>query len=257
MALKTLPPGEGAEGRSRLLEEAQAASALNHPNIVTVHQVIRGDDGDFIVMELVSGRTLDRIVPRHGLPLGEALRIAVQVASALETAHAAGIVHRDIKPRNVAVEDGGRVQVLDFGLATLTAGVGPEQGADLSALTTAAASPVQGPAGTLRYMSPEQIQGHPPDARSDVFSFGVLLYEMLTGRRPFDGDSNASVVAAVLKHEPEPLPGDVPPELGRLVRLCLRKEPARRARHTAGTGGAEGGLRFRKPRCAERDDSRR
>jgi Tol biopolymer transport system component/predicted Ser/Thr protein kinase len=235
VALKALSGSVAAdpERRSRFLQEAQAASALNHPNIVTIHDVLRHEDGDFIVMELVAGKTLDRLIPRKGMPIGEALRIAVQVASALEAAHEAGIVHRDLKPGNVIVADDGRVRVLDFGLAKLSAAA-PDAGEEETRTRATEAAPQTRDGqilGTASYMSPEQAEGRPVDARTDVFSFGAVLYEMLSGQRPFQGRSTVSTLAAVIKEDPAPLPADVPHDLAKLVERCLRKDPQRRIRH--------------------------
>jgi eukaryotic-like serine/threonine-protein kinase len=235
VALKALSRDAAAdpERRSRFLQEAQAASALNHPHIVTIHDILRQDDGDYIVMELVAGKTLDRLIPRKGMPLGEALRIAIQVASALEAAHEAGIVHRDLKPGNIMVGDDGRVRVLDFGLAKLSAAVSPSaEDVTESRATEAGPQTREGQIlGTASYMSPEQADGRPVDARSDVFSFGAVLYEMLSGDRPFQGRSTVSTLAAVIKEDPAPLPADVPHDLARLVERCLRKDAKRRIRH--------------------------
>jgi eukaryotic-like serine/threonine-protein kinase len=223
VALKVVSPGHLAdpESRHRLLREARAASALNHPNVVTVHEIGSESGVDFIAMELVEGRTLKETIPAKGLPLGEALSYAVQIAGGLAKAHAAGIVHRDLKPGNIMVTPEGLVKLLDFGLArrvrlgesetTFTAGVGI--------------------AGTPAYMSPEQAEGKPLDARSDVFSFGAVLYQMLTGRPAFAGDTGASVLAAVLREEPPPLGRNIPQDLERLVVRCLQKNPARRFQH--------------------------
>jgi Tol biopolymer transport system component/predicted Ser/Thr protein kinase len=234
VALKALPADTAGdpERRARLLAEARTASALNHPNIVTVHDVLHHDGGDFIVMELVAGQSLDELIPRAGMRLGEALRHAIQVASALEAAHGAGIVHRDLKPANVMVGDDGRVRVLDFGLAKPGTVARSGAAADLSEAETQAAPTHDGQVvGTVSYMSPEQAEGRPVDARSDIFSFGCVLYEMLSGRRPFKGESKVATLAAVMKEDPAPLPPDLPDELQRLVRRCLRKDPDRRLQH--------------------------
>jgi Tol biopolymer transport system component/predicted Ser/Thr protein kinase len=234
VALKTLPSDRSAdrERRARLLREARAASALRHPNIVDVYDLVQHDDGsDVIVMELVTGRTLDRAVA--GKTLREILGYARQIADALATAHAAGIVHRDLKPSNVMVDEGGTVRVLDFGLARL----GPPEGTvDLASGSARRAG--DGTAegrivGTLAYMSPEQAEGKKADARSDVFSFGAVLYEIVTGRMAFKEDSAAATLAAVLEHDPPPprelVPG-LPLELEKLVQRCLRKDPQKRFR---------------------------
>jgi len=233
VALKTLPSGGPAdpERRARLLREARAASALHHPNIVAVYDLLHHEGSDVIVMELVTGRTLDRAVT--GKPLREVLGYARQIADALARAHAAGIVHRDLKPSNVMVDEGGTVRVLDFGLARLGPPVGTVDFGSTSARPTAEATgTAEGRiVGTLAYMSPEQAEGKKADARSDVFSFGAVLYEMVTGRMAFRGDSAAATLAAVLEHDPPPprevVPG-LPPDLERLVQRCLRKDPAKR-----------------------------
>jgi Tol biopolymer transport system component len=232
VALKVLPSDTAAdpERRARFLQEAQAASALNHPGIITIHDVLRDEDGDVIVMELVAGRTLDELIPRKGMPLGEALKHAIQMASALEAAHDAGIVHRDLKPGNVMVGDDGRVRVLDFGLAKRSPIEAP--GESSSHATEAAPQTREGQVlGTVSYMSPEQAEGRAVDARSDIFSFGAVLYEMMTGHRPFMGDSAVSTLAAIIKEAPQPLPPDVPRDLEKLIERCLRKDPQRRMRH--------------------------
>jgi serine/threonine protein kinase len=203
VAIKVLPAERLAdEGRKRrLLQEARAASALNHPNIVTIHEIESAEGVDFIVMELVAGKTLDGLIPRHGMRLGEVLRIAIPLADALAAAHGAGIVHRDLKPANVMVTPESMVKVLDFGLAKLTQA---EEGGGEDATTLDAQARLSRPgtvAGTPAYMSPEQATGGQVDARSDVFSFGALLYEMVTGRRPFGGGSTAEVLAALLKEQ--------------------------------------------------------
>ena len=236
VAIKVLP-GERLSDptrRARFVQEAKAASALNHPNIVTIYEIESADGIDFIVMELVPGKTLDALIPRQGMRLGEALRVAIQIADAVSAAHARGIVHRDLKPGNVMVAPEGSVKVLDFGLAKLIDG---DTSSSEDATTLEGRPGLSQPgvaAGTPAYMSPEQAAGGAVDARSDIFSFGTVLYEMVTGRRPFAGSSNAEVQAALLKDEPKPPSGlvsDVPRDLERLILRCLRKEPDRRFQH--------------------------
>jgi eukaryotic-like serine/threonine-protein kinase len=235
VAIKVLPTDRLADDsrRRRFVHEARAASALNHPNIVTVHEIESEGDVDFIVMEYVGGKTLESRI-RPGLSLTDVLAIAIPIADALARAHAAGIVHRDLKPSNVCVTDDGVVKVLDFGLAKLV-GEGPPVGEGDTA--TAADARLSRPgtvAGTPAYMSPEQATGASVDARSDVFSFGALLYEMVTGRRAFTGNSSAETLAAVAGEEPRAprdLVPDIPRDLEKVILRCLRKERERRFQH--------------------------
>ncbi len=237
VAIKTLPAERMAdEGRRRrFVQEARAASALNHPNIVTIHEIESAEGVDFIVMEYVPGQTLDGLIPKHGMSLGEALQAAIPIADALAAAHSRGIVHRDLKPANVIVTGEGVVKVLDFGLAKLVTEDADDTG---ETLTTASGSGVLTRpgvvTGTAGYMSPEQATGGKVDARSDIFSFGAVLYEMVTGRRAFAGKTVSETLTAVVREQPkaprELVPG-IPEALERLLLLCLRKEPERRFQH--------------------------
>ncbi|MCC6859506.1 MAG: serine/threonine-protein kinase, partial [Bryobacterales bacterium] len=234
VAVKVLPPDKVADParKARFVQEARAASALNHLNIIQIYDIDQSDGVDFIVMEYVPGRTLDQVMGRKGLSLAGALTYAVQIARALAAAHAAGIVHRDLKPANVMFTNEGVVKLLDFGLAKLT---GPAETGEFDSTETQKADTGEGVLlGTVAYMSPEQAEGKEIDARSDIFSFGSLLYEMVTGRRAFQGETRASTLAAVLREEPKPVshwaPG-MPREAERLIRRCLRKNPAHRFQH--------------------------
>jgi tRNA A-37 threonylcarbamoyl transferase component Bud32 len=241
VAVKVLAPGRtrDPERRRRFIQEAQAASALNHPNIITIHDILPEGDTQYMVMEHVSGKTLQELIAAGPLPVRQVLQIATQMANALATAHVAGIIHRDLKPANVMVTNSGLVKVLDFGLAKLmdpTARV--RTSASNSSHTeepptlTAAPLTVEGSImGTVNYMSPEQAEGLKVDARSDIFSFGAVLYEMVTGQRAFDGDSPISTLSAVLRDEVRPIrevAAEVPPELNDLIARCLRKNPGDR-----------------------------
>lgn len=236
-------PGEQA--RLRFLQEARTASALNHPNIVQVHELESHEGADYIVMEFVPGRTLSQILAERRLTLDEALEFAAQIASALSTAHDAGIVHRDIKPGNVVINEAGVAKVLDFGLAKL------KESAAASDETTASVGPqtMAGDIlGTAAYMSPEQAEGKSVDSRSDIFSFGALFYEMLTGRRAFEGGSPTSVLSQVLRATPPPvrdLRAEVPADLVRVVNRCLEKDPE--ARYASGQELARNLEACRKP----------
>jgi serine/threonine protein kinase len=230
IALKVLPAEKvtDLERKRRFVQEAKAASALNHPNIITIYDIDSDQGLDFIAMEYVAGRTLDRLIPRQGMRPAEVLRYAVQIADALSAAHAAGIIHRDLKPGNIMVADSGLVKVLDFGLAKLTE---KTVSGDSSATATLGDKPETEEGhilGTIAYMSPEQAQGLKLDGRSDIFTFGAVLYEMLTGHRAFSGDTKVSTLAAILNREPQPLAETTPRELDRIVTRCLRKDPARR-----------------------------
>src|SRR5262245_41107392 len=233
VAIKVLPSDALADPtrKQRFEQEARAASALSHPNIITIHDIDTTEGVDFIVMEYVPGKSLDRVIPRRGLPLGEALHYAIEIADALAGAHLAGIVHRDLKPGNIMVTDKGHVKILDFGLAKL---VEAAESDDAAATKTVQARTEEGAiVGTAAYMSPEQAEGKPVDSRSDIFSFGVVLYEMLTGRRPFQGETSMATLAAILHLEPQPIgeADGVPPELARVITYCLRKDPSRRLQH--------------------------
>jgi Tol biopolymer transport system component/predicted Ser/Thr protein kinase len=238
VALKVLPADKVSdpERKRRFEQEAKAASALNHPNIITIYDIGQADGIDFMAMEFVPGRALDQLIPRKGLRLSEALKYAIQVADALAAAHAAGIVHRDLKPGNVMVNENGLVKVLDFGLAKLTEQGGAGEFASTETIAEGPKTEEGKIVGTVSYMSPEQAEGKKVDARSDVFSFGSLLYEMLTGRRAFRGDSKNSTLTAILNREPEPAeqvaPG-IPREVGRILQRCLRKDLERRAHSIA------------------------
>jgi Tol biopolymer transport system component len=237
VALKIVPPelAESPERLEHFQREAKTLAALNHPHIVTIYSVEKAKGIDLIVMELVPGRTLGALIPGQGMRLGEVLRIGIPLADALAAAHSAGIVHRDFKPANVMVTPEGGVKVLDFGLAKLRPPeeTGVEEGTTLDA-RAAPLTRVGSVAGTPAYMSPEQAAGGTVDARSDIFSFGAVLYEMVTGQRAFSGASSAETLAAVLKEEPKPLSElapEVPRELERIILRCLRKEPKRRFHH--------------------------
>src|SRR6478735_9005211 len=206
VAIKVLPHDRVADEsrRQRFVQEAKAASALNHPHIITIHEIESADGIDFLVMEYVRGKSLDALIPRQGMRLGEVLRIAIPVADALAAAHASGIIHRDLKPANVMIGGEGAVKVLDFGLAKL---VGAEEDSAAETATVTAHGTLSAPgaiAGTAAYMSPEQASGGEVDARSDIFSFGTMLYEMATGARPFVGTTIADTLAAVIQAQPKP-----------------------------------------------------
>src|SRR5215831_11744711 len=198
VAIKVLTPGKASdeERKARFIQEAKAASALNHPNIVTIYNIGHEDGADYIVMEFIAGRTLDRAIPRGGLKTVEALKYGIQIADALARAHAAGIVHRDLKPGNIMISDEGGVKLLDFGLAKLS---DLHDASDAELTREAAPETEEGRIlGTVCYMSPEQAEARKTDARSDIFSFGAVLYEMATGHRAFMGRSRISTLAAIL-----------------------------------------------------------
>lgn len=229
VAIKRVPDAvaDDPERRKRFQREARALAALNHPNVATLFGMERAEGHPFLVMELVEGRSLRQRLDEGPLDLDDALSIARQVAAALEAAHARGIVHRDLKPGNVMVRPDGQAKVLDFGLATAPA-VDEEE---LSRLATRTDLSRLGEAlGTAPYMSPEQLRGEPVDERTDVWAFGCLLYELLTGRKAFGGKSFADTASAVLTSEPSlaELPGALPPQVRELVRRCLRKDAAER-----------------------------
>ncbi|MBA3569629.1 MAG: protein kinase [Pyrinomonadaceae bacterium] len=230
VAIKFLPSESSSDVNAdrRLLREAKAAATLDHPNICAIHEV--GEDGgrSFIVMQYVEGETLDCKIKTNTIHVSEALTIAVQIADAISESHTRGIIHRDIKPQNIMITARGQAKVMDFGLAKEVRG--PRQlksEAETVSLLT-------GPGmllGTVPYMSPEQVRGEGVDARSDIFSFGALLYEMFSGRTPFAAESAAGTISAILTREPPPLARyatDVPTELERIVRKCLEKDPERR-----------------------------
>jgi serine/threonine protein kinase/Tol biopolymer transport system component len=228
VAIKVLASGRPDSEQSRFLREAQAASALNHPNIVTVYDVGTSDGIFYIAMEFVAGKTLGALIPGGGMALADALSIAVQIAGGLASAHAAGIVHRDLKPGNIIVTPSGLVKILDFGLAKRQIAGGDENP------ITRTLEPRTEPGmilGTVAYMSPEQAEGKQVDARTDTFSFGAVLYEMVSGKRAFYRGSTVSTLFAILKEEPQPLgqlvPG-APAELESIVARCLQKDPALR-----------------------------
>jgi serine/threonine protein kinase len=228
VALKFLPEEYGRHPKSleRFQREARAAAALNHPGICTIYEIGEHGRQPFIAMELLEGQTLRDRLTGSPLQVEELVNLAIQIAEALEAAHAGGIVHRDIKPANLFVTTRGQVKILDFGLAKLvreqTLGAGSDP-----ALSTDVTTPGV-PVGTMAYMSPEQVRGAAVDHRSDIFSLGVVLYEMLAGKKAFGGGSSNEVMKSILTDNPPDLPPTAPAGLDRIVRHCLEKEPARR-----------------------------
>ncbi len=231
VALKILPAEVAANpGRlERFRREARAVAALNHPHIVTIYSVEEADGVHFLTMELVEGQALDRLIPESGLPLNRLLGIAVAFVDALVAAHKKGIVHRDLKPANVMVTKDGRVKLLDFGLAKVA---GPRGGAQAdSELPTEMLTREGLVLGTVPYMSPEQVSGRAVDHRTDLFSVGVILYEMASGRRPFEGGSTAELASAILRDTPPVVTevrSDLPGKLAHIIRRCLEKDARQR-----------------------------
>jgi eukaryotic-like serine/threonine-protein kinase len=210
----------------RFRTEARILSSLNHPNICVIYDICEAEDRTFIAMEYVSGARLDSLIARSSMSPSDILKYAIEIAAGLAKAHAAGIIHRDLKPGNIMITDDRQVKLLDFGIAKLIHGAEVTSGDDAPTLTAFGAI-----VGTAAYMSPEQAEAKRVDARSDVFAFGAVLYEMITGRRAFEGETAIATLAAVLRSEPEPVrtvAPSSPPELDRIVARCLRKDPERR-----------------------------
>ena len=221
VAIKVLHETDDAS--SRILAEARAASALNHNHICTIHEVGEFDGISFIVMEHVEGKPLSELIPSDGLPPESVIRYGTQIADALAHAHEHGIVHRDLKSANVVITPEAQVKLIDFGIAV------PLPQVDAEAVTRTMESPVSSaPAGTLAYMAPEVLNGQEATARSDIWSLGVLLYEMASGRLPFEGETPLDVVSAIAKETPKALPSRVSAGLRGIVQRCLQKEPGSR-----------------------------
>jgi serine/threonine protein kinase/Flp pilus assembly protein TadD len=226
VALKILPAefAEDKDRMSRFVLEAKSASALNHPNIITIYEINEFAQTHFIATEFIDGKTLNEYVKSNPLNFKSSLEIGIQIASALDEAHSAGIVHRDIKPDNVMIRPNGLVKILDFGIAKLT-GLNNQPNLYAEAATTIKQSTSPGMIiGTANYMSPEQATGKEVDARSDIFSFGVVLYEMMAAKLPFTGDTPVEMIGAILHKEPLPLNSDVPSEITKIIGKCLRKD---------------------------------
>jgi len=236
VAVKVMPAALAAdqEFRDRFEREAKSISALNHPNICTLYDVGNHQGTEFLVMEFLEGETLAERLAKGPLPLADAVKTATEIAAALDRAHRNGIVHRDLKPGNVMLTKAG-AKLLDFGLAKVGA-AGAVSGAAMTALATSPLPSAKNPAltaqgailGTFQYMAPEQIEGIEADARTDIFAFGAVLYEMLTGKRAFTGRSQASLMSAIMKDEPAPISQAVPvapPALDQIIRHCLAKDP--------------------------------
>src|SRR5713226_6905841 len=234
VALKILPAEVAAhhDRMRRFVQEAKAASGLNHPNIITIHEIDETDSVNFIATEFIEGVTLRERMRNSPLKLGEVLDVAAQIASALSAAHAGGSVHRDIKPENVMLRRDGIVKVLDFGLAKLTRA---SAAVDTQATTRPLVHTEPGRVvGTIAYMSPEQVRGRELDARTDIWSLGVVLYEMLAGQNPFADETSSHIGVSILEKEPAPLSlvsEDIPKELERIVGKTLRKNPDERYQH--------------------------
>ncbi|MDA8019785.1 MAG: serine/threonine protein kinase [Thermoanaerobaculia bacterium] len=232
VALKVLSPArtEDARRRRRLVNEARAASSLDHPGIVTIFDILRHRDSDVIVMELIEGRSLRAELQSEGkLPWQRAIEIALQLAEAMAAAHLRGVIHRDLKPENVMLDVTDRVKVLDFGLAKLDPRIKPDL-EDEKTFVSSLGTDLDIGVGTVAYMAPEQALGEPTDSRVDIFSFGVILYEMLAGRRPFRGVTSLASLKATVFASPTALqPGDdLPQSLGQLLDTCLAKRPSDR-----------------------------
>jgi TolB-like protein/Tfp pilus assembly protein PilF/predicted Ser/Thr protein kinase len=237
VALKVLPAdmARDADRLARFQREARAVAALNHPNVVTIYSVEHSENVQFITMELIEGHPLERLIPDNGLAIEQIVEIAAALADALAAAHEKGIVHRDLKPANVMVTTEGRVKVLDFGLAK---DVGADSSNDRT-MTSAGHTQAGLVMGTPSYMSPEQVSGRPLDHRTDIFSLGVMLHEMATGRRPFQGTSSAELISSILRDNPQPVTEirpDLPADLARIIRRCLEKDPRRRVQTARDVG---------------------
>jgi len=239
VAIKLLPEDVAGdpERLARLQREAELLAALNHPNIAAIHNLEEHDGAHFLVLELIEGETLEARLGRGALPVDEALDLCGQIAEALEAAHDTGIIHRDLKPANVIVTAAGRAKVLDFGIAkALEPGTGRVPGAGGDRSETARPTALTGTGmilGTAPYMSPEQVRGQPVDARTDIWAFGCILYECLSGKRAFERETVADTLAAIVERDPDwsALPAGIPRAVRRLLERCLQKDPRRRLRH--------------------------